>query len=591
MQRADGTGRARPGPDEPTRVAEPIQDSPAILPSGNVEVVNVAAGTGRPSGTGGGFARDFSWSRIGSARAGNTFDVEAYADHPRLGGVSYVPGLQASSALPTPSPAAAPIDWNMLSVQTLNGTPAIYTVSQTTQDATNDRLYGYIKGTVTSGATTLCGSCSLLAGYSNIYSTPSLVWYLQLDSTVNGSYTALDYTGKKVYAVTSGALPASTKLTAKIIATDTIAPVSSTAGFPTPGTLQIEMEQMTYTGSDLTHFTGLTRGVNSTTAASHNNNRAVAVPNNGATLWFVDAANSAAWALRFGSGKTVQWSSPWVDFANNRVYVGDEQGDFLQADVSGAVPSGNLWSFGTGSAIHSTPLVYNGILYVGDDGGHFRVVNVGTGSGTPTVLNNWAFGAGAKNQLWATPYLDVTNGRMIIPQDNGYWTLNNAVNCPLLGSCVAPTFTAITGVATGTRFQSSPLVDPNTSTATYFGKNNSLIRCAYSAAGGVGTCGGASNVLALQMGVDASYPRSSPSQYPGNNDVYIGDGGGYMNRITPGASLAAHTPFRLTSGLMTTSVDSSVVFDFGMTTGNIYYSAATNSASTPGAYIQLPQTF
>jgi len=45
--------------------------------------------------------------------------------------------------------------------------------------------------------------------------------------------------------------------------------VKSTTGFSTSGTLQINDEQFTYTGVTATTFTGVTRAVNSTTAAAH----------------------------------------------------------------------------------------------------------------------------------------------------------------------------------------------------------------------------------------------------------------------------------------------------------------------------------
>ena len=44
--------------------------------------------------------------------------------------------------------------------------------------------------------------------------------------------------------------------------------VDTTAGFPSSGTLLIGSEQITYTGTTATTFTGITRGANSTTAAA-----------------------------------------------------------------------------------------------------------------------------------------------------------------------------------------------------------------------------------------------------------------------------------------------------------------------------------
>ncbi len=59
-----------------------------------------------------------------------------------------------------------------------------------------------------------------------------------------------------------------TLLNGAITDSDQILTVDTTAGFPTNGTLLIGTEQMTYTGTTATTFTGVTREVNSTTKAS-----------------------------------------------------------------------------------------------------------------------------------------------------------------------------------------------------------------------------------------------------------------------------------------------------------------------------------
>src|SRR5262249_6497090 len=56
-------------------------------------------------------------------------------------------------------------------------------------------------------------------------------------------------------------------------------PVASTTSLPTAGTIQIDSEQITYTGVDTTNnlLTGLTRGVDGTTAAAHASGATVTV--------------------------------------------------------------------------------------------------------------------------------------------------------------------------------------------------------------------------------------------------------------------------------------------------------------------------
>ena len=63
--------------------------------------------------------------------------------------------------------------------------------------------------------------------------------------------------------------------------------VNSTTGFSSSGTLHIANEQVTYTGTTSTTFTGVTRGANSTTAAAHADNVQVAEFDNGGVPLYV----------------------------------------------------------------------------------------------------------------------------------------------------------------------------------------------------------------------------------------------------------------------------------------------------------------
>jgi surface protein len=60
-----------------------------------------------------------------------------------------------------------------------------------------------------------------------------------------------------------------TALVAAIGAADTSIPISDATGFPPAGTVQIELEQVSYTGITANTLTGCTRGQSGTTAASH----------------------------------------------------------------------------------------------------------------------------------------------------------------------------------------------------------------------------------------------------------------------------------------------------------------------------------
>lgn len=72
-----------------------------------------------------------------------------------------------------------------------------------------------------------------------------------------------------------GAIKPQTFLDGAINSGVTTITVDDTTAFPSTGTLKIDSEEMTYTGKTGTTFTGLTRGANSTVAASHGDNAVV----------------------------------------------------------------------------------------------------------------------------------------------------------------------------------------------------------------------------------------------------------------------------------------------------------------------------
>ena len=75
----------------------------------------------------------------------------------------------------------------------------------------------------------------------------------------------------------------STTLSAGINAAVTTIPLTSILGFPTAGNIIIGTEDITYTGISSLNLTGCVRGVNGTTAATHNTGDAVAQSPRGMT--------------------------------------------------------------------------------------------------------------------------------------------------------------------------------------------------------------------------------------------------------------------------------------------------------------------
>ena len=101
--------------------------------------------------------------------------------------------------------------------------------------------------------------------------------------TAGGALTVMDYKEYLDLHVTQEDDVTATLLDGSLNSSATTITVDSTTGFSSTGTLYIESEQITYTGTSSTTFTGCTRGANSTTAASHSDDVRVAQFDSGAT--------------------------------------------------------------------------------------------------------------------------------------------------------------------------------------------------------------------------------------------------------------------------------------------------------------------
>jgi len=143
---------------------------------------------------------------------------------------------------------------------------------------------------------TLKGTSSLGSSLSNLVVTTSSGSAQATLTATGGSLSATGLQPYTTYAISSSGIPSITKdptvasgqtgyapytfttrgtiSTSTTVGTDpgssgTTITVGSTAGFSYTGTIQIESEQITYTGLTGTTFTGCTRGANSTAAAAH----------------------------------------------------------------------------------------------------------------------------------------------------------------------------------------------------------------------------------------------------------------------------------------------------------------------------------
>jgi len=115
--------------------------------------------------------------------------------------------------------------------------------------------------------------------------------------------------GENIFSSTNS----STTLDGAVLVADTTITVQSTTGFPTAGTILIGTEQITYTGTTATTFTGCTRGANGTTAAGYPTGTAVLA------FWTeIDTGRTGATKytfFRYNLGGTDY--IVWADGANN----------------------------------------------------------------------------------------------------------------------------------------------------------------------------------------------------------------------------------------------------------------------------------
>jgi hypothetical protein len=118
------------------------------------------------------------------------------------------------------------------------------------------------------------------------YNTFRLVKDSDINS-VGGKLAILDYNEYVNNYITQEDEITTNNLNGSLNDSATTITVDSASSFDSTGTIYIENEQVTYTGTSSTTFTGCTRGANSTTAASHSDDVQVAQFNRGGRPQYV----------------------------------------------------------------------------------------------------------------------------------------------------------------------------------------------------------------------------------------------------------------------------------------------------------------
>src|SRR5580698_922688 len=134
------------------------------------------------------------------------------------------------------------------------------------------------------------------------------------------------------------------------------------------------------------------------------------------------ATPTAMSSLTYSSANDTS-SSPWIDYGNDIVYVGDDGGSVYQiTGVFNGTPalSGLPWPVAVSTGYHLTPPVLDsnlGVLMVGSANGNLYQVNTTTGAPVALVVGDLG---STTPGIVATPIVDIANGvTFVVTANNG----------------------------------------------------------------------------------------------------------------------------------------------------------------------------
>lgn len=324
----------------------------------------------------------------------------------------------------------------------------------------------------------------------------------------------------------------------------------------------------------------------SSIALAPDGTRAYAVSSNG-TVYGVDTASGAlasGWPVSIGA--KVSWASPWLDFTATpyQLYVADTSGHVSRIDTSTATV---VWrSAALCRAIHSSPLVWNSVVWVGCDDGYLHRLDPATGNEYPPATKLCASSTcGTNDAIYSGPFVDIADNRLVLGVNN---RVINVDISPTTGCTTGPvscTFESMT-IGSSAIYHSTPFIDV-TGGFVYASFNNKLWRARWSGTQ-ITTPFVASATPLKGVNKDLGYPKSTPMVF--NGHIWIGDGGGYVNRYS-----SSNFALENVTPRYGVTIDTTPVID--VAGGNIYY--GTNGAgnatmtvdSKAGSWVQLAQTW
>ena len=203
------------------------------------------------------------------------------------------------------------------------------------------------------------------------------------------------------WGMASPATPARISGAVTLVITSTIAVgdatinASSTSSFPASGDIWIDFEKITYTGKTATTFTGCTRGVSGTDAATHDIGSVIIYRDWSAATHRVDVNNG--WYYAYAYKSITGHISNRSDIERNPDLLPSYTGPFFdlipKVTVQGDADTTNI------------PTI---VIFRSTDGGgtfYFLEEITNTGSGAITYLDD-SFGTGASSTTYADPVPD-----------------------------------------------------------------------------------------------------------------------------------------------------------------------------------------
>ncbi len=288
------------------------------------------------------------------------------------------------------------------------------------------------------------------------------------------------------------------------------------------------------------------------------------------------AATACAGFANF-TASAVSLSSPWVDYLTGAVYFGDNSGKLYK--INGTTGAQIYQSVLNATyPVRSSPIVVDGIVYVGNDNGDFyRLIENAGGTAVTTKTSVNLCGGGTCAAAWAIATgatLDTVANTVYVAANDKVFELPHGA-----GTTWAINATKSLGTGGGVVLYSSPSLDYNNG-YLYVGYGNKLFKIGYPFAGST-TFNVYSTTLA-NAGPDATYPHSSPLAY--NGTVYVGDGGGTTEQYAcPTSGLAPS--LKATTVSYGSTVETAPLVDFS--SGNVNFGYTTSGGA--GGIVQILQ--